>query len=74
MAQQKFHNLDEEPEGRANVSSPLLLRKGPTHKRIAGRLLLPPLPISTQGTFSSMVLISGCSGSVPQLQLALGVS
>lgn len=51
-----------------------LVAEVPTHEFIDGRLLLPRSPILTQGTFSSMASISGCSDSVPQQQLALGVS
>jgi hypothetical protein len=74
MAPQELHYFDEKPEGWADVSPPFLLWKAPTGQYLGGRLLLPRLPISTQGIFSSMASISGCSDLALQPQLALGVS
>jgi len=74
MAEQQLHHFDEELKGWANVSPFLLLRKAPTRKCIDGRLLLPRLPISTQGISSSMASISGYLDLVLQPQLAHGVS
>lgn len=74
MVQQKFHYFYEEPEGWANVSPFLLLRKAPTSECTDGRLLRLHLPISIQDIFSSMASISGYLDSALQPQLALGVS